>query len=273
MALDDPVLIACAISGAVADRAQCPAIPYTAQEYAAEARRAVEEGASMVHIHARRPDGTPSHAVEVFRAITDAITAEVDVVDRRSRRAADRLPERVEAGRGRAEHALDELREVLARPARLRLLDGPRQPVRRDRRPARGDERARHQAGARVLRPRSRRLARAAGRAAPPLRVSCALDVLGGAPPTARNLAAMVDNLPGGSHWGAIGIARAQWTLIDAALALGGSIRVGLEDNFHLPDGEMARSNGDLVARARRMAEDTGRRVATVAETRALLSA
>ena len=55
--------------------------------------------------------------------------------------------------------------------------------------------------------------------------------------------------------------------------ALGGNVRVGLEDNFYLPDGEMARSNGDLVAQARRMAEDVGRRPATVAEARAMLGA
>jgi len=80
MAVDDPVLITCAISGAVANRDQCPAIPYTPAEYAAEARRAVDEGATMIHIHARRPDGTPSYEVEDFRAITEAIEAEVDVV-------------------------------------------------------------------------------------------------------------------------------------------------------------------------------------------------
>ena len=102
-----------------------------------------------------------------------------------------------------------------------------------------------------------------------PLHVSCVMGVLGGVPPTARNLAAMVDNIPAGSHWGLIGISRVQWTLVAAALALGGSVRVGLEDNFYLPDGEMARSNGDLVARARRMTEDAGRRVATVDEARA----
>jgi uncharacterized protein (DUF849 family) len=55
MAVDDPVLITCAISGAVANREQCPAIPYTPGEYAAEARRAVDAGASMIHIHARTP--------------------------------------------------------------------------------------------------------------------------------------------------------------------------------------------------------------------------
>src|SRR5215208_7886120 len=81
MALDDPVLLTCAISGAVANRDQCPANTYTPAEYAAEARRAVDEGASMIHIHARTPDGTPSYEVDDFRAITDAILDEVgDVV-------------------------------------------------------------------------------------------------------------------------------------------------------------------------------------------------
>jgi 3-keto-5-aminohexanoate cleavage enzyme len=77
VSLDDPVIITCAISGALAGREQCPAIPYAPSEYAAEARRIVDEGGVMIHIHARRPDGTPSHAVEDFRAITEAIRAEV----------------------------------------------------------------------------------------------------------------------------------------------------------------------------------------------------
>jgi 3-keto-5-aminohexanoate cleavage enzyme len=59
--------------------------------------------------------------------------------------------------------------------------------------------------------------------------------------------------------------------LVAAALTLGGSIRVGLEDNFYLPDGTMARSNGDLIAKARQLCEDTGRRPATVQEARAML--
>ncbi|MFL5825387.1 MAG: 3-keto-5-aminohexanoate cleavage protein, partial [Thermoleophilaceae bacterium] len=80
MSVEDPVIITCSISGAVANRDQCPAIPYTPEEYAAEARRIVDEGGSMIHIHARTPDGTPSYEVEDFRAITDAILAEVDDV-------------------------------------------------------------------------------------------------------------------------------------------------------------------------------------------------
>jgi len=80
-----------------------------------------------------------------------------------------------------------------------------------------------------------------------------------------------IDNLPTRPHWGVVGISRAQWMLVAAALTLGGSVRVGLEDNLYLPDGTMARSNGELVARARRMTEDIGRRPATVAQAREML--
>jgi uncharacterized protein (DUF849 family) len=106
-----------------------------------------------------------------------------------------------------------------------------------------------------------------------PLHADFVMGVLGGVPATARNLAAMVDNLPAGvaAHWGVIGIGRVQWRMVAAALTLGGSIRVGLEDNFYLPDGRMARSNGELVAKARQLTEDCGRRAATVQEARELL--
>ena len=65
------------MSGALASREQCPAIPYTPAEYAAEARRVVDEGGVQVHLHARTPDGAPSYEIEDFRAITEAIRAEV----------------------------------------------------------------------------------------------------------------------------------------------------------------------------------------------------
>ena len=77
--------------------------------------------------------------------------------------------------------------------------------------------------------------------------------------------------MPAKHHWGVIGISRDQWILIATALTLGGSIRAGVEDNLYLPDGTMARSNGDLIAQARKMTEDVGRRPATVAEARGLL--
>jgi uncharacterized protein (DUF849 family) len=110
-----------------------------------------------------------------------------------------------------------------------------------------------------------------------PLQIDCVMGVSGGIRATPRNLAHMADQIPNGpesrNNWGVIGISRDQWRLVAAAAALGGNVRVGLEDNFYLPDGEMARSNGDLIGRARRIVEDTGRRAATVDETRELLGA
>jgi uncharacterized protein (DUF849 family) len=110
-----------------------------------------------------------------------------------------------------------------------------------------------------------------------PLQISCVMGVTGGIRPTPKNLAHMADQIPGGAesrnNWGVIGISRDQWRLVASAAANGGNVRVGLEDNFYLPEGEMARSNGDLIARARRLVEDVGRRPATVEETRELLGA
>jgi 3-keto-5-aminohexanoate cleavage enzyme len=110
-----------------------------------------------------------------------------------------------------------------------------------------------------------------------PLQIDCVMGVNGGIRPTPRNLAHMADQIPGGAegpnNWGVIGIGRDQWRLVAAAAALGGNVRVGLEDNFYLPDGEMARSNGELIAKARQMVEDVGRRPASVAEARQLLGA
>jgi len=104
-----------------------------------------------------------------------------------------------------------------------------------------------------------------------PYHFSFIMGVLGGIPATARHLAFQASNVPAGSRWKVIGISREQWPLCMAALSLGGDIRVGLEDNFYLPGGEMASSNGALVESAVQMAKLAGREVATVADVRALL--
>ncbi|HWH45481.1 MAG TPA: 3-keto-5-aminohexanoate cleavage protein [Thermoleophilaceae bacterium] len=282
MSLEDPVVITNSISGAIANRDQCPAIPYTPEEYAAEARRAVDEGAAMIHIHARTPDGVPSYEIEDFRAITDAIKAEVDDVIINYSTGAIGVP---------VEKRLAYLRELKPDVAALNMGSMNYAKYSRKRKdfvfstvfanPF--DEiieflRAMNELG---IKPEhecfdlghigSLEPLVDMGVLEPPLHVDCVMGVVGGVPPTARNLAAMADNIPAGSHWGVIGISRDQWTLVAASLTLGGSIRVGLEDNFYLPDGTMARSNGDLVAKARQMCEDAGRRPATVAEARELI--
>jgi 3-keto-5-aminohexanoate cleavage enzyme len=281
----DPVIITNSISGAVADRDQCPAIPYTPGEYGAEARRAVEEGAAMIHIHARSPDGVPSYEIDDFRAITEAIRdAAGDVIINYSTGAIGvPLAKRIAY-----------LRELKPDVGALNM--GSMNYAKYSRR--RGDFvfktvfensfdtiielcTAMRESG---IRPEhecfdSGHVANLdplldMGLLGPPLQISCVMGVTGGIRPSARNLAHMAEQVPAGiaHEWGVIGISRQQWSLVAAALTLGGNVRVGLEDNFYLPGGEMARSNGDLVARARRMAEDVGRRPATIAEARERLA-
>jgi 3-keto-5-aminohexanoate cleavage enzyme len=282
VAVEDPVIITCSISGSLANREQCPAIPYTPAEYAAEARRAVDEGAAMIHVHARTPDGVPSHEIEDFQAIAQAILDEVDdvivnfstgaigvPVDKRVAYLRACRPDVAALNMGSMNYAkysrarkdfvfkavfanpFDEIVELLQAMNGLEI------------KPEHECFDVGHVGSLEPLIDM--------GVLNPPLHVSCVMGVTGGIPPTARNLALMADNVPAGSHWGVIGIGRAQWLLVAAALTLGGSVRVGLEDNFYLPDGTMARSNGDLIAKARRLTEDVGRRPASVAQARDML--
>ncbi len=284
---ENPVVISCSISGAIANRDQCPAIPYTPEEYAAEARRAVDEGASQIHIHARTPDGTPSYEVEDFRAITDAILAEVgDVIVNYSTGAIGiPIEKRIEYLRALRpdvaalnmssmnyakyssrrkdfvfkavfENSFDTIIEFLAAMKELGI------------KPEHECFDAGHVANLDPLIDMGL-LERT------PLQISLVMGVNGGIRPTPRNVGFMADQIPGGAEgenqWQVIGISRDQWKLLGASLVLGGNVRAGVEDNLYLPNGEMARSNGDLIAKARQMAEDVGRRAATVAEARELL--
>ncbi len=286
MSLADPAIITCSISGAIANRDQCPAIPYTPEEYATEARRIVDEGGAMIHIHARTRDGVPSYEVEDFRAITEAILSEVDDVIVNYSTGAIGVP---------IAKRLEYLRALRPDVAALNMSSMNYAKYSRRRkefvfktvfensfdtiiefceamnelgiRPEHECFDAGHVANLDPLIDM--------GLLSEPLQVQCVMGVNGGIRPSARNLAVMADQVPGGPdgphNWGVIGVSRDQWMLVAAALTLGGNVRVGLEDNFYLPDGQMARSNGDLVAKARQMSEDVGRRAATVAEARVLL--
>ena len=98
----------------------------------------------------------------------------------------------------------------------------------------------------------------------PPFQYSLIMGVLGGIAPTTANLMKMVDQLPPQSDWEVIGISHDQWRMVATAIAIGGNVRVGLEDNFYLSRGVMAKSNGELVEKAARMVLDQGRQIATV---------
>jgi 3-keto-5-aminohexanoate cleavage enzyme len=282
----DPVIISCSISGVIANRDQCPAIPYTPEEYAAEARRAVDEGASQIHIHARKPDGTPSWDVEDFRAITEAILAEVGDVIVNYSTGAIGIP---------LEKRIEYLRELRPDVAALNMssMNYAKYSKRRKDFVFKAvfensfDTIIEFLTAMKELGIKPEHECFDAGHVAnldplidmgllePPLQISLVMGVTGGIRPTPRNVTLMSDQIPSGpegpNQWQVIGISRDQWKLLASSLVLGGNVRAGVEDNLYLPNGEMCRSNGDLIAKARQMAEDVGRRPASVAEARELL--
>jgi 3-keto-5-aminohexanoate cleavage enzyme len=282
----DPVVISCSISGVIANRDQCPAIPYTPEEYAAEARRAVDEGASQIHIHARKPDGTPSYEVEDFKAITEAILAEVgDVIVNYSTGAIGiPIEKRIEYLRAcRPDVAALNMSSMNYAKYSKRRKDFVFKAVFENS----FDTIIEFLTAMRDLGIKPEHECFDSGHVAnldplidmgllqPPLQISLVMGVTGGIRPTPRNVTLMSDQIPGGpegpNQWQVIGISRDQWKLLASSLVLGGNVRAGVEDNLYLPNGEMAKSNGELVAKARQMAEDIGRRPASVAEARELL--
>ena len=280
--LSDKVVVSCALSGVAANRAQCPGIPYTPDEYGEEARRAAEAGASIVHIHARKPDGTPSQDVEDYAAIRAAILKRVPnliinfstgaIGFTREQRIASVpacRPDIAALNMGTMNYAkYSEKRKsfvfnlVFENPfddiifyLKTMLEHGVR--------PEMECFDVGHVGSIHPLIDM--------GVVKPPYEVSFILGVDGGVPATTQNIVAMMGNLPKDASWQVIGISREQWRLAAAALTLGGNIRVGFEDNFYLPEGVMAKSNGELVARAARLTRDVGREVASIDEARALL--
>jgi uncharacterized protein (DUF849 family) len=95
--------------------------------------------------------------------------------------------------------------------------------------------------------------------------------VLGGIPDTPENLMHQIKQVPEGSFWQVIAISRKQWQMASIACSMGGNFRVGLEDNFYLPNNEMAKSNGECVEWGVKLANMLGRQIATIDETREML--
>jgi 3-keto-5-aminohexanoate cleavage enzyme len=275
-------IVTAALTGVLATRAQCPAIPYSPKEIGEEAERAADAGAAIVHIHARAPEGGPDWRVETFaeifsevRARTDAIinfsTGAVGVpVEERIAHIRDLRPEMAALNMGSMNYAIySEKRKafhhdhVFANPFKdiqffleAMILAGVRPEMECFDAGHIGNTRPFIDMG--LLRP--------------PYQFSLIMGVLGGIPGTTRHLVDQVDSLPPGSHWQVIGISLNQWPLLATAITMGGNVRVGLEDNFYLEEGKMAKSNGDLVEKATRMCRDLGREVASASDARAQLA-
>jgi uncharacterized protein (DUF849 family) len=274
-------VITAALTGVLATREQCPAIPYTPKEIAEEARRAADAGASIVHIHARTPDGGPDWSVETFADIFAEVRARTDVVinfstgaigippEERIAHIRDLRPEMAALNMGSMNYAIySEKRKVFHHD---HVFANPFHDIQffletMNKAGVRAEMECFDAGHIGNTRPFIDM-----GVLEPPLQFSLIMGVLGGIPGTTRHLVDQVDSLPNGSHWQVIGISLNQWPLVAAAITMGGNVRVGLEDNFYIEEGRMAGSNGELVEKAARLCHDLGHDVASIAETRAQL--
>lgn len=274
-------VVTCALTGVLANRTQCPYLPYTPAELGEEAKRAYDAGASVVHIHARNEEGGPTFSPAVFAKIKEEIRKRcpillnfstgtiVEDVSEQCTYVRESRPEIAALNMGTMNYSkyspkrkafdfdmvfpntygkiiklLAAMNEAGVKPE-LECFDSG------------------HTQGVAPLLDM--------GALRPPLQFSFIVNVLGGIPGHVESLQLQTRIMPPGSEWEVIGISHGQWRMLAAALVLGGNIRCGLEDHLYLPNGEMAKSNGELVEVAVRLTRDVGRRPATVAEARQIL--
>ncbi len=269
----DPLIVNAALTGMVPSKEDNPSVPVAPDEIADDAARCVEAGATVVHLHARDADGNATYRADVYAEIVAKVRErcpDVIVCVSTSGRVFKTFEER--------SGVLDLDGDLKPDMASLTLgsLNFPAQASVNDPDMIRGLAERMAERGivpelevfdlgmvdyAHYL------LAR--GVLATPLYFNVLLGSLGTLSATPQHLAAVVDGLPAGATWAAAGIGRFQFFINGLAIAMGGHVRVGLEDNLWL-DQEKRRpaTNVALVDRLVRLAEAAERPIATAAEAR-----
>ena len=270
----EKLIITVGITGSRITRQQTPYIPITPQEIAQSGIEAWKAGASILHIHVRDPKtelGAQDYSI--FKEVVDLIRSETDAIlclttsgiPGRNLQFEERLvplslnPELVSFDAGsinmRENVFLNppEFLEMLAQETRAKGIK-PELEV--------------FEVG--MVDTCNRYLRK--GLLKPPLHFQFVLGVLGGMPATAKSLLHLSEILPQGSTWSVIGIGPDQLPMAMMAMAMGGHVRVGLEDNIYYSRGVLAENNAQLVERVVRIAKEFGRDIATPQESRKILN-
>jgi len=266
----EPLIITAALNGAEVTRQQQPALPISPEEVAQAAWECRQAGASVVHVHARRPDGSSTQDAESYRAIIDAVRIRCDVVVQVSTGGAvgmtadERLvpvslrPEMATLSMGSVNFGDD---VFLNTPADMKaFLDGMR---------TCGVVPEYEIFDAGHLATLHRWVA--SGWVEPHGHVDFVLGVPGGMPGTPEALAYLRAQLPAGFSWTVAGIGKTQLPLSALGIVLGGHVRVGFEDNIYLRRGVKATSNAQFVERVAEMSRLLERPIATPDQARQML--
>lgn len=267
----EKLIITVAGVGAETTREAQPALPLTPAEIGADAARCAEAGAAVYHLHVRAADGAPTQAAEVFAAAIAEIRARTDIIIQTS------------TGGAMGMSADERLQPLSLRPEMASLTTGTTNfggDVFYNSPPLIDEFYQRMQAQG--VRPEfeifeaghidnALRLVKRFGAAGPRLHWDFVLGVPGSMSGEPRNLTFLVDRIPEGSTWTCTGIGRWHMPVTMTALALGGHVRLGFEDNVFYHKGVLARENAELVARVVRLAGEWDRPAATPDEARRLL--
>jgi 3-keto-5-aminohexanoate cleavage enzyme len=265
-----PVMITAAIVGAELTRDQQPHLPISPEEIITTAVECYEAGAAIIHIHVRDADGNSTQDAGIFRKVVAGIRARCDVITQ------------VSTGGAVWMSADERLQSIECRPDMATLTTGTVNF---------GDSvfvnnRGLVETFARRLRDygivpeieifdagmieEAMRL-RNMGLISEPLQFDFVMGVPGGIGAEPAHLVHLVRSLPPCSTWSVAGIGRHQLTLGTIALAMGGNVRVGFEDNIYYRKGQLAKTNAELVSRIVRIARELDRPVATPSQAREML--
>ena len=267
----EKLIITAALTGNVPTREMTPHVPLTPAEIAADVRRCAEAGASLVHVHARDAEGRPTLDMTVFKETVGRIKREApEVIIQLSTGAragrdweARANPVRLLPEMASFTTGSNNLPGIVYEnaPDFLLFLAGVFQDT--------GVKPEIEVFEAGMI--NNAMFLVKKGLLTMPLHFDFVLGAPGAMPGTVRNLVFLADTLPPGATWTVAGIGPAEIPLATAAIAMGGHVRVGIEDNLHLPDGALA-TNAQLVQTAATIARTMGRQIATPAEARQILS-
>ncbi len=265
------IIITCAVTGAETTTEQNPALPVTPEEIARASADACAAGASIIHLHVRDEKGRPTQDADTFRRAIGMIEAECDAVIEVTTGGAvgmsleERLaplklhPEMASLDCGTVNFGDDYIVNTLPmmRRAAAEMKEKGIKPT------LECFDLSHLEASKVLIRE---------GLVEGPYYYGLVLGVPGGLDASLSSLAAMVDRLPPGSLWTAIGIGgRGSISALAGALAGGGNIRTGFEDNVYYAPKTLARDNAQLVERAARVTRELGFEIATPRETREAL--
>ncbi len=266
----EKLIITAALTGAETTREQQPALPITPEEIAIAAEECCQAGASIVHVHARHADGSPTQDKETYRAIIEAVRKRCDVIVQVSTGGAvgmtpaERLapvtlaPEMATLSMGSVNFGGD---VFMNHPADMEVFAHAMQ--------QHGVKPELEIFDTGMITTVHRWLKR--GLLKGPQHFDFVLGIPGGMAGTPDALMYMLSQLPQGSSWTVAGIGAAQLPLGTLGILLGGHVRVGFEDNVFFRKGELATNNAQLVARMARISVELDRPVATPNEARSIL--